>query len=123
MYFSKIHQLNLSFSADPKYAHIFNVHPQSLPELYKLDDYDLQLIVKPEYRSKSSLEMLYDSFPTAVKELKKVGVTKHFLWNIYTKKYPDGVGYSQYCDHPNKYLKNQELSYVFDHKAGDKLMD
>ena len=105
-----------------KYAHIFNFHPLSLLELYKLDDYDLQLMLKPEYRSKSSLEVLYDSFPTAVKELKKVGVTKQFLWNIYKNKHPDGVGYSQYCEHLNKYLKNQALSYVFDHKAGDKLM-
>jgi transposase len=112
----------ISRTSVDKYAHIFNAHPQSLLELYKLEDYDLQLIVKPEYRSKSSLEVLYDSFPSAVKELKKVGVTKQFLWNIYKTKHPDGVGYSQYCDHLNKYLKNQEISYVFDHKSGDKLM-
>jgi transposase len=112
----------ISRTSVDKYANIFNAHPLSLSELYKLENCDLQLIVKPEYQSKSSLEVLYDVFPSAVKELKKVGVTKQFLWNIYKTKHPDGVGYSQYCDHLNKYLKNQELSYVFDHKAGDKLM-
>lgn len=112
----------ISRTSVDKYANIFNAHPLSLSELYKLENCDLQLIVKPEYQSKSSLEVLYDVFPSAVKELKKVGVTKQFLWNIYKTKHPDGVGYSQYCDHLNKYLKSQEISYVFDHKAGDKLM-
>ena len=62
-----------------KYAHIFNAHPQSLPELQKLDDYDLQLIVKPEYRSKSSLEMLYDSFPRPAFRLLSNGNIRHSL--------------------------------------------
>lgn len=119
-YISRI--VEISRNTVDKYTHIFNSHPLSLHELHKLDDYDLQLIVKPEYQSKSSLEVLYDGFPSVVKELKKVGVTKQFLWNIYKNKHPDSVGYSQYCDHLNKYLKNHELSYVFDHKAGDKLM-
>ncbi len=105
-----------------KYAHFFNAHPLSLLELYNLADCDLQLIVKPKYRIKSSLEVLYDGFVSSIKELKKVGVTKQYLWNIYKKKHPDGVGYSQYCEHLTKYLKNQQLSYIFDHKAGDKLM-
>ena len=119
-YISRI--VEISRNSVDKYIHIFNSHPLGLHELHKLDDYDLQLIVKPEYQSKSSLETLYDGFASVVKELKKVGVTKQFLWNIYKNKHPDGVGYSQYCDHLNKYLKNNELSYVFDHKAGDKLM-
>lgn len=105
-----------------KYVHVFNTHPLSLLELSKLDDYDLQLIVKPEYRSKTSLETLYLGFDSDIIELKKVGVTKHYLWNIYKSKHSNGVGYSQYCDHLKKYLKNQDLSYVFEHKAADKLM-
>ena len=105
-----------------KYAQIFHSHPLSLLELYKLDEYDLQAIVKPESRSKPSLELLYGEFDTAVKELKRVGVTKQFLWNAYKTKYPNGIGYSQYCDHLNKYLQHQQISYVFEHKAADKLM-
>lgn len=105
-----------------KYAQIFHSHPLSLLELYNLDEYDLQAIVKPESRSKPSLELLYGEFDTAVKELKRVGVTKQFLWNAYKTKYPNGVGYSQYCEHLNKYLQNQQISYVFEHKAADKLM-
>jgi transposase len=112
----------ISRTSVDNYASIFNAHPLSLLELSRLDAYDLQLIVKPDYRTKSSLELLYEGFAGVIKELKRVGVTKQFLWNIYKTKHPDGVGYSQYCDHLSKYLKNQEISYVFDHKAGDKLM-
>ena len=68
------------------------------------------------------MEALYEYFPTVVKELKKVGITKQFLWNRYSSKFDDGVGYSQFCEHFNTYLKSQELSYVFEHKAADKLM-
>ena len=90
-------------TVDVKYAYIFNSHPLSLSELFKLDDFNLQTIVKPEYQSKSSMEGLYESFPSALKEFKKVGVTKKILWTAYKSKDPGGVGYSQYCDHLNNY--------------------
>ena len=114
--------VEISRNTVDKYACIFDSHPLSLSELYKLDDFNLQTIVKPEYQSKSSLEDLYKSFPSVLKELKKVGVTKKILWTAYKTKDPGGVGYSQYCDHLNKYLKNHQFSYVFEHKAADKLM-
>lgn len=105
-----------------KYVRIFNSHPLSLGELYELQECDLQFIVSPESPGKRSLELLYAEFDIAVKELRKVGVTRRLLWEAYKSKYPDGVGYTQYCDHLNKYLQNQQISYVFEHKAADKLM-
>ncbi len=78
--------------------------------------------MKPEYQSKSYLEDLDKSFPFVLKELKKVGVTKKILWTAYKTKDPGGVGSSHYCDHLNKYLKNHQFSYVFEHKAADKLI-
>ena len=112
----------VSRKAVDKYVHIFNSHPFSLFELQKLGEYDLQQIVKPGFKKKPTLETLYEYFPTVVKELKKVGITKQFLWNRYSSKFDDGVGYSQFCEHFNTYLKSQELSYVFEHKAADKMM-
>ena len=81
-----------------KYANIFNAHPLSLAELSKLNEYDLQLIVKPEYRSKASLDVLHEGFGASINELKKVGVTKYYLWSIYKAENLYGVAYSQYCD-------------------------
>lgn len=105
-----------------KYVAIFASQEFSLSELLTLSEFELQQIVKPNFKQKPSLEVLYASFPKAIKELKKVGVTKQFLWDIYKQAHPNGVAYSQYCEHLNKYLKTQALSYVFEHRAGDKLM-
>jgi len=54
--------------------------------------------------------------------LKRVGMTRFLLWQDYKEKYPSGVQYSRFCEHFNRYLKSNALSYVFEHKAGDKLM-
>jgi predicted DNA-binding protein YlxM (UPF0122 family) len=114
--------VEISRNTVDKYACIFNSHPLSLSELYKLDDFNLQTIVKSEYQSKSSFEDVYKSFSSVLKELKRVGVTKKILWTAYKTKAPVRVGYSQYCDHLNKHLKNHQFSYVSEHKAADNLM-
>ena len=77
-----------------KYAAIFASHEFSLSELLALSEFDLQQIVKPNFKQKSSLALLYESFPKAIKELKKVGVTKQYLWDIYKEEHSDGVAYS-----------------------------
>lgn len=68
----------ISRNSVDKYVQVFNSHPLSLSELHKLDDHDLQLIVKPEYRSKTSLETLYSEFSTSVQELKKQALLNSF---------------------------------------------
>ena len=119
-YISRI--LSISRNSVDKYVTLFSAHPYSLSELYKLPESELNDIVQPGYKPKTSKIQLYEHFNWAVKELKKVGVTKQFLWENFKVEHPNCPGYSQYCDHFTKYLKTQKLSYVFDHKAGDKLM-
>ena len=46
---------------------------------------------------------LYSFFPYLEKELKRVGVTRNILWREYKIKYPQGVMYSQFCEHYNKW--------------------
>jgi hypothetical protein len=41
--------VEISRNTVDKYAFIFDSHPLNLSELYKLDDFNLQTIVKPEY--------------------------------------------------------------------------
>jgi len=33
-----------------------------------------------------------------VEELRRVGVTKHLLWQEYRKEHPNGFGYSRFCE-------------------------
>ena len=53
------HRAEISRKSVDKYVSVFNTHPLSLLELCKLDDYDLQVIVKsglpsPEYVIRSN---------------------------------------------------------------------
>jgi len=60
-------------------------------------------------------------FPTIEKELKRVGVTLHLLWEEYMQRHADGYGYSQFCHHYYLWRKEQKVSMRMEHKAGDKL--
>ena len=64
---------------------------------------------------------LYSFFPYLEKELKRVGVTRHILWGEYKAKYPEGVMYSQFCEHYNKWNQKSEGYMPTTHKAGEKL--
>lgn len=105
-----------------KYESIFSQHPLGYKELLKLSDKELMSIIAPPAVHAPTNDELYGLFPDMERELKKVGVTKLFLWEKYKEEYEDGVQYSQFCEHFRRYQKSQKLSYVFEHKAGDKLM-
>ena len=64
---------------------------------------------------------LYSIFPYIEKELKRVGVTRQILWTEYKTKHPQGVMYSQFCEHYNKWNRKSEGYMPTTHKAGEKL--
>lgn len=64
---------------------------------------------------------LYSFFPYVEKELKRVGVTRHILWGEYKIKHPEGIMYSQFCEHFNKWCQKSEGYMPTTHKAGEKL--
>ena len=55
------------------------------------------------------------------KELKKRSVTLRLLWDEYREAYPQGYGYSQYCDLYHRYVKKLDPPMRQNHKAGEKL--
>lgn len=105
-----------------KYKEVFNRHPFTYAQLLKLTDKELYSIVYPPSEQKPTHEELYRLFPSMESKLSRIGVTKLMLWEEYKSQYADGVQYSQFCEHFRRYQQSQNLSYVFDHKAGDKLM-
>lgn len=64
---------------------------------------------------------LYAFFPYVEKELKRVGVSRYILWGEYKQKYPEGVMYSQFCDHYLNWNKKSEGYMPVVYKAGEKL--
>lgn len=55
-------------------------------------------------------------------ELKRKGVTLQLLWQEYLEHYPNGLGYSQFCDYYLKWRGKREISMHQIHKAGEKPM-
>lgn len=60
-------------------------------------------------------------FPDIERDLKKVGVTLHLLWEEYRQTHKDGYGYSQFCHHYHHWRKESKVSMHMEHRAGDKL--
>ena len=66
-------------------------------------------------------ESLQTKFTHFTKDLKRVGVTRHLLWEEYMQENPDGYSYSQFCHHFQMWQNMSEISMHMEHKAGDKL--
>jgi transposase len=54
-------------------------------------------------------------------ELRKKGVTLRLLWVEYLEKYPQGYGYSQFCNLYREWAKKIKPTMRLDHKAGEKM--
>jgi transposase len=55
------------------------------------------------------------------KELHKKGVTLQLLWREYREQHPDGLGYSQFCNHYQQYKASISPVMRQKHKAGEKV--
>ena len=55
-------------------------------------------------------------------ELLRTGVTPKLLWEKYFGSYPEGYGYTKFCDHFNRHLKCAKATMHFYHLAGDRLL-
>lgn len=54
------------------------------------------------------------------RELKKKGVTLRLLWREYRDEHPEGLGYSMFCNHYQRYAKMIPPVMRQVHKAGEK---
>ena len=90
-------------------------------EIKEMKDSDLIEILTPPKKVESKAEILQKYFPEYTKELKKPGVTRQLLWQEYLQKDPDGLKYTQFCFHFDRWAKEEKLSMHIDHKAGDKM--
>ncbi|MGH8308800.1 MAG: hypothetical protein ACRETX_03290 [Steroidobacteraceae bacterium] len=60
-------------------------------------------------------------FPTVHRELMRAGVTRQLLWEEYKAAHPEGLQYTAFCVHYQRWLTTQELVLRQDHAPGDKL--
>lgn len=55
------------------------------------------------------------------RELARKGVTLQLLWLEYKAQYPDGLGYTQFCERYRRWHKKADVVLRQEHKAGEKL--
>ena len=71
-------------------------------------------------KARGSTKPLPD-FTSMNTELRKKHVTRSLLWEEYRAEHPDGLGYSQFCEHYLRWSKKVSVSMRQVHKAGEKL--
>jgi transposase len=55
------------------------------------------------------------------RELRRKGVTLELLWVEYRERYPDGYGYSRFCDRYRQWARRVDAVMRQEHRAGEKL--
>lgn len=48
-------------------------------------------------------------------------LTRQLLWEEYRKEYPDGYGYTQFCEHLKRYERHKDAVMIFNHLPGEQL--
>jgi transposase len=95
-----------------------------LQSILSLNDEQLKKIF---YSTASELEMsrqeiFISKIDYWIKELRKTGVTRQILWQEYRDDYPEGFGYSQFCDRTRQHIQRKDLTISMTHNPGEKVM-
>jgi len=90
-----------------------------LPE--EMDDGALEGLLFRRSREPGEGKRALPGWSEVHRELRKFGVTLQLLWQEYRAVYPDGYGYSRYCELYRAWRKTLDVTMRFVHKAGEKL--
>ena len=107
------------------YVKQFSVLGKGFDEMLKLNDEELSsLMYKESDRINNDWRNadLQERMPGFNDELNKPHVTRMILWEEYRVKVPEGYGYTQFCEHLNRYLQIQQAVMHFDHEPAASMM-
>lgn len=89
-----------------------------LPEVLTEEGLEQRLFPPPLPQGR---EIPQPDWPTVSRDLKKRGVTLSLLWEEYRGSYPDGYGYSAFCEQYRGWEKRLSPSMRQRHVAGERL--
>jgi transcriptional regulator with XRE-family HTH domain len=109
-----------------KYVTNIEASDLSFKELLELTSEDIyELFGIPQNIASSNTDVIQKEllafYPYVEKELKRVGVTRHILWDEYKEKHPQGVMYSRFCESYRQWSKKSDGYMPVGHKYGEKL--
>jgi transposase len=111
--------LNISAGTVSNYLYRARVAGLDLSSALELSE--AQLHERLFLPSKSSCsKRVFPDWEQVHAELRKKGMTLMLLWREYREKHPDGVGYSRFCLHYQRYAKQISPVMRQVHKAGEK---
>lgn len=87
--------------------------PQGMTEEKLYDQLFLPVSAAKTERARPDWEQIH-------RELRKKGMTLRLLWREYRDQYPEGLGYSQFCNYYQRYAKTMTPVMRQVHKAGEK---
>lgn len=114
-------QLKISKNTVRVYLRRAKQYDSDLSKVLSLDDQSLLLIFHPpkikseEHRS----AVLETELPYLLKELRRVGVTRHLLWQEYRAVHADGYGYSRFCGRLRAEIGRKDLTLNLSHTPGE----
>jgi len=119
-------QLGISRNTLRKYLEKISLSKHTKGQFMSLSDADFSALIYGESAVvvKTSRQERFDSLiDYFIDELKRVGVTRHLLWEEYLKQDPDGFGYSQFCERLNQLKKrsNNAVTMHLKHIAGERM--
>ena len=115
--------LSMSKNTVKAYVKKLTTHHLSIGDLLGLEDPELHRCLhagNPAYKD-ARFAAFKDRLPYFTRELNRVGVTRHLLWQEYHQRVPDGYGYSQFCFHLSQHIKAAKPSMVLTHIPAEKL--
>lgn len=117
-------ELGVSRNTVDYYARKVKLSGLSLGQLLSLRDGELsQFTYNPvtTQTSCSRAEHYESQTDYFLKELTRVGVTRQLLWEEYKANYPDGYGYSQFCERLTHGKSLRNVVMHLDHRPGERM--
>ena len=90
-----------------------------LPE--NISDDQLYELLFPKNKNQTPKDTPVPDWENVHLEMRKKGVTLRLLWMEYLEKYPQGYGYSQFCQLYRDWAGKIKPTMRLDHKAGEKV--
>ena len=113
--------LRISHPVVSQYARDFAATGLSYAQIAGISDSELMELLAGGRTADARYGALGAWFERCARELKRVGVTIHQIWEEYRQEQPDGYSYSQFCYHFQVWRDGDEVTMHIEHKVGDKL--
>ncbi len=114
-------QLRISKNTVKEYVRRGQLVESDLSKLLALSDEEFLLIFygdknKPDNERTA---IFFSKVNDWIEELRRVGVTKHLLWEEYRVEYPNGFAYSRFCELLRNHVGHRNLTLPMHHPPGE----